>query len=164
MASNITKQDRDAAKASAHRLYLNGVSQKIIAKTTGATPATISKWVRANGWDKEKEDQSTATITLANSMMAAAKKMTDLIIQNIESGSADIKTITQCSDNLVKIMAAAERIANTVTKATIIDVIIGLERWLAHRMETDKELTPELLQLFNKYHREYIKYISSREA
>ncbi len=164
MVSNNTKQDRDAAKACAHRMYMNGVTQKMIAKTVGVTEATISKWVKANGWDKEKEDQSTSTIALANSMMAAAKKMSDLIIKEIEGGKADIKTVTQCSDNLVKIMAAAERIANTVTKATIIDVIIGLERWLIHRAETDKELTPETVQLFNKYHKEYIKYISDKEG
>jgi predicted transcriptional regulator len=164
MTSKKTRQDQDVAKVSAHRLYLNGVSQKMIAKTVGVTEATVSRWVKANGWSKEKEDQSTSTIALANSMMAAARKMSDLIIKEVEGGKADIKTITQCSDNLVKIMAAAERIANTVTKATIIDVIIGLERWLMHRAETDKDLTPDLVQLFNKYHKEYIKYISSKEG
>ncbi|MCD8081881.1 MAG: helix-turn-helix domain-containing protein [Bacteroides sp.] len=164
MLSNNTKQDREAAKACAHRLYLNGITQKMIAKTVGVTEATVSGWVKSGGWKQERDDQSTSTIALANSMMAAAKQMADLIITEISAGNKDIKTITQCSDNLVKIMAAAERIANTVTKATIIDVIIGLERWLMHRAETDKELTPELIQLFNKYHKEYIKYISSKEG
>lgn len=151
-------------KGYAYRLYMSGETQKTIARTVGTTEATVSKWVQKHGWESEKEDQNTSTIALANSMMAAAKKMSDLIIKEIGSGGASIDTITKCSDNLVKIMASAERIAKTVTKATIIDVIIALERWLLHRAETDKELTPEIVQVINRYHKEYIKFISSQEG
>lgn len=147
----------------AFRLYISGESQRAIAKTVGITEATISKWVNKEGWEKQKSEQNTSSLTLANSMMAAAKKMTELIIENIESGNADINSITKCSDNLVKIMAAAERIAKTVTRATVIDVIIALDRWLMLRVETDPRLTPELLEEITSYHRKYIEYITANE-
>lgn len=158
-----TKQDIEMRRGYAFRLYMSGESQRAIAKTVGATEATISKWVNKDGWEKQKSEQNTSSLTLANSMMAAAKKMTELIIQNIESGKADIGSITKCSDNLVKIMAAAERIAKTVTRATVIDVIIALDRWLMLRVETDARLTPELLEEITSYHRKYIEYITAND-
>ncbi len=159
-----TKQDQEVKKGYAYRLYMSGESQKMISKTVGVTEATVSRWVNKYDWEKEKQDQNTSTVSLANSMMAAARKMSELIITEIEGGSANIDTVTKCSDNLVKIMASAERIAKTVTKATIIDVIIALERWLVHKAETDPDLTPEIIALINKYHKEYVKFISSQEG
>ena len=95
--------------------------------------------------------------------MQAAKKMSELIISNIESGNADIDSITKCSDNLCKIMKAAERIANTVTRATVIDVIIALDRWIVERSKTDSNLTPELVDTITNLHRGYIEHITENE-
>lgn len=159
-----TKQQQDMAKGYAFRLYMGGETQKAIAKEVHVTEATVSKWVNKENWEEQKKDQNASTVTLANSMMAAAKKMSELIVTEISSGATNIDTVTKCSDNLVKIMASAERIAKTVTKATIIDVVIALERWLIHRAETDKELTPDLIGIINKYHRKYIEYISAQEG
>ena len=160
----LTKQEIEIRKGYAFRLYMSGESQKSIAKTVGTTEASVSKWVNKEDWERRKTEQNTSSLTLANSMMAAAKKMTELIIENIESGNADINSITKCSDNLVKIMAAAERIAKTVTRATVIDVIIALDRWLMQRVETDQRLTPELLEQITNYHRKYIEYITANEV
>lgn len=113
---------------------------------------------------QEKQEQNTSTLALANSMMAAARKMSELIISNIENGNTDIGTITKCSDNLVKIMAAAERIAKTVTRATVIDVVIALDRWLVQRAEVDERLSPEMLESITGFHRKYIEYITSNET
>lgn len=152
------------AKGYAFRLYMSGETQKAIAKEVHVTEATVSRWVNKEDWEGQKKDQNASTVTLANSMMSAAKKMSELIVTEIAGGSANIDTVTKCSDNLVKIMASTERIAKTVTKATIIDVVIALERWLIHRAETDKELTPDLIAIINKYHRKYIEYISAQEG
>lgn len=160
----LTKQEIEIRKGYAFRLYMSGESQKSIAKTVGTTEASVSKWVNKEDWERRKTEQNTSSLTLANSMMAAAKKMTELIIENIESGNADINSITKCSDNLVKIMAAAERIAKTVTRATVIDVIIALDRWLMQRAETDSQLPPELLEHILDYHRKYIEYITANEV
>jgi len=148
----------------AFRLYMSGESQRAIAKTVGVTEATVSKWASREEWERQKREQNTSSLTLANSMMAAAKKMTELIITNIESGEADIASITKCSDNLVKIMAAAERIAKTVTRATVIDVVIALDRWLMQRVGTDPALSPELLEAITGYHRLYIEHITTGEV
>ena len=54
-------------------------------------------------------------------------------------------------------MAAAERITKSVTKATIIDVIIALDRWLANRKQFDKDLTDEQFKFITNYHQKYIE-------
>ena len=161
---SLTKQEIEIRKGYAFRLFMSGESQKSIARTVGTTEATVSRWAGKEEWDKKKQEQNTSTLALANSMMAAARKMSELIISNIENGNTDIGTITKCSDNLVKIMAAAERIAKTVTRATVIDVVIALDRWLVQRAEVDERLSPEMLESITGFHRKYIEYITSNET
>ena len=158
---SLTKQEIEIRKGYAFRLFMSGESQKSIARTVGTTEATVSRWAGKEEWDKKKQEQNTSTLALANSMMAAARKMSELIISN---GNTDIGTITKCSDNLVKIMAAAERIAKTVTRATVIDVVIALDRWLVQRAEVDERLSPEMLESITGFHRKYIEYITSNET
>ena len=59
---------------------------------------------------------------------------------------------------------AAERIAKTVTRATVIDVVIALDRWLVQRAEVDERLSPEMLESITGFHRKYIEYITSNET
>jgi Phage terminase small subunit. len=150
-------------KARAYRLYMSGECQADIAAQVGISTTTISKWAVAEKWEERLHDEKTSSVELANSMMLAAKKMTEIIIKEIGSGSYNIETITKCSDNVVKIMASAERIANTINKATVIDVLTSLDMWLLQRSKTDPALTPELLATINRYHNEYIKYAKERE-
>lgn len=102
---------------------------------------------------------------LVNSLMLAAKKISELIITKLNKGETDdIDGITKLSDNIAKVMASAKRIAKGITKDEIIDVIIDLEQWMMQRAETDEELTPELLTTINSLHKKYIEYISAQEA
>ena len=69
----LKKQEIEIRKGYAFRLYMSGESQKAIAKTVGCTEATVSKWAKAEDWERQKREQNTSTLTLANSLMAAAK-------------------------------------------------------------------------------------------
>ena len=140
-----TKRELDVLRDYACRLFLSGETQRVIAAKTGLTEATVSRWV--------------------NSLMLAAKKISELIITKLNKGETDdIDGITKLSDNIAKVMASAKRIAKGITKDEIIDVIIDLEQWMMQRAETDEELTPELLTTINSLHKKYIEYISAQEA
>ena len=128
----------------------------------GVTEATVSKWATAEGWHDRLAEEKTSSVELANSLMLAAKKITEVIITEIGKPDGNIDAITKLSDNVVKIMASAERVANTVNKATVIDVLTSVDRWLLERSKTDKSLTPEILAAINRWHQEYINYIQSR--
>lgn len=110
-------------------------------------------------------EQNSSSAALVNSLMLAAKKISELIITKLNKGETDdIDGITKLSDNIAKVMASAKRIAKGITKDEIIDVIIDLEQWMMQRAETDEELTPELLTTINSLHKKYIEYISAQEA
>lgn len=159
----MTRKELTEKKALAYRYFMGGEPQNEIARKIGVSTTTLSKWVKAGNWDERLNDEKTSSVELANSMMLAAKKMTDIIIQEIEKGDYSIENITKCSDNVVKIMASAERVANTVTKAKVIDVLMMLDNWLILRAKTDKNLTPQLLSTINYYHQEYVKHLNIKE-
>ena len=159
----MTKKELQEKKALAYRHFMNGEAQNEIARKVGVSTTTLSRWVNSGKWDERLNDEKTSSVELANCMMLAAKKMTDIIIQEIEKGDYSIENITKCSDNVVKIMASAERVANTVTKAKVIDVLMMLDNWLILRAKTDKNLTPQLLSTINYYHQEYVKHLNIKE-
>ena len=127
--------------------------------------ATVSRWAREENWDARRREQNSSSAALVNSLMLAAKKISELIITKLNKGETDdIDGITKLSDNIAKVMASAKRIAKGITKDEIIDVIIDLEQWMMQRAETNEELTPELLTTINGLHKKYIEYISAQEA
>jgi predicted transcriptional regulator len=156
----MTKQEIELRKGYAFRLFMSGEPQKSIAATVGISETTVSKWAIKENWQTQREAQNTSTQELSNSLMAAAKRMTDQIVKLTTKDDVDIKLLAQCTDNLCKIMASAERINKSVTKATIIDVIIALDRWLANRKQFDKDLTDEQFKFITNYHQKYIEELT----
>ena len=151
-----TKRELDVLRDYACRLFLSGETQRVIAATTGLTEATVSRWAR---------EQNSSSVALVNSLMLAARKISEQIITRLNKGETDdIDGITKLSDNIAKVMASAKRIAKGITQDEIIDVIIDLEQWMMQRAETDEELTPELLTTINGLHKKYIECISAQEA
>ena len=150
-----TKRELDVLRDYACRLFLSGETQRVIAAKTGLTEATVSRWAREENWDARRREQNSSSAALVNSLMLAAKKISELIITKLNKGETDdIDGITKLSDNIAK----------GITKDEIIDVIIDLEQWMMQRAETNEELTPELLTTINGLHKKYIEYISAQEA
>ena len=150
-------------KAQAYRLFMGGLSQKEIAEQCGITEATVSKWANAEGWRDRLAEEKTSSIELANSLMFAAKKITEAIIAEVSKPEYNIDFVTKLSDNTVKMMASAERVANTVNHATVMDVFTAFDLWLLERSKTDKSLTPEILAIINSLHQEYLNHIKTRK-
>lgn len=159
----MTKRTEMASKKTkAYRLFMGRLSQKEIADQCGVTEATVSRWATAENWRGRLEEEKTSSVELANSLMLAAKKITEAIIDELNKPDYNIESITKLSDNTAKIMASAERIANTVNRATVIDVFTAFDRWLLKRSETDKSITPEILVIINRLHQEYLDHIKNR--
>ena len=150
-----TKRELDVLRDYACRLFLSGETQRVIAAKTELTEATVSRWAKEENWDARRREQNSSSAALVNSLMLAAKKISELIITKLNKGE---------TDDIAKVMASAKRIAKGITKDEIIDVIIDLEQWMMQRAETDEDLTPELLTTINGLHKKYIEYISAQEA
>lgn len=141
----------------ARRLYMDGEAQKSIAALTQTTESTISKWVAKGDWEKERKERRTTTSALATSLMQAARKMSERIIEHADG---DIKDLAKLSDNVVKIMASADRVSSVITRDKVIDVVIALDKRLMRWAQNDPNLTPELLEQIIGYHRKYIEEIT----
>ena len=146
-----TKRELDVLRDYACRLFLSGETQRVIAAKTGLTEATVSRWAREENWDARRREHNSSSAALVNSLMLAARKISEQIITRLNKGETDdIDGITKLSDNIAKVMASAKR--------------IDLEQWMMQRAETDEELTPELLTTINGLHKKYIECISAQEA
>lgn len=160
-----TKRELDVLRDYAFRLFVSGETQKVIAAKTDLTEATVSRWAKEEDWESRRKEQNSSSNALVNSLMMAARKISELIITKLSSGQTDdIDAITKLSDNIAKVMASAKRIARGITRDEIIDVIIDLEQWMMQRAETDETLTPELITAVNALHKKYIEYISTLEG
>ena len=111
-----TKRELDVLRDYACRLFLSGETQRVIAAKTGLTEATVSRWAREENWDARRREQNSSSAALVNSLMLAAKKISELIITKLNKGETDdIDGITKLSDNIAKVMASAKRIAKGIT-------------------------------------------------
>ena len=68
-------------KARAYRLYMSGESQSDISEQVGISTVTLCKWAKSEMWEERLRDEKISSVELANSMMLAAKKMTEIIIR-----------------------------------------------------------------------------------
>lgn len=113
-------------------------------------------------WQDKRDTQGLSTVELSNGLLRAAKRISDQIVKLIDEKSEDVNLdqIAKCSDSLVKIMASAERMSKSVTRANIIDVIIALDNWLMSRIGVDPDLSIETVRLISDYHQKYITFIT----
>jgi hypothetical protein len=54
-------------------------------------------------------------------------------------------------DEICKVSAAIEKLDKQTNVITIIEVFSAYNKWLVTRMRIDKDLTPELVKIMNKY-------------
>lgn len=161
-----TKKELVLLRDYAFRLYMSGEPQKSIAIKTDVTEASVSKWAKDDCWEQKRKDQNSTSIALVNSLMNAARKISERIVSVLDTGDGidGIGEVTKLADNISKVLASVKRLSNGTTKDEVIDVIIDLERWLMQRAETDETLTPELITLINGYHRKYVEFIQINEG
>ena len=81
-----TKRELDVLRDYACRLFLSGETQRVIAAKTGLTEATVSRWAREENWDARRREQNSSSAALVNSLMLAAKKISELIITKLNKG------------------------------------------------------------------------------
>lgn len=131
------KRELKEKKELASLYYFNGESQKTIAEKIGVSTVTISKWVRENGWDSKR-----AAKTITRKELVA--KMLNQINEKLES-----KEWT--ADEMAKATAAIEKLDKQTNVVTVIEVFSAYNNWLVARMALDRELTPELVKVMNRY-------------
>lgn len=133
----MAKKDFEKNKELARLYYLNGDSQKLVAERTGVSRVTICKWVAEGGWDAIRAAKTITRKELVSKMMIAASEKLD----NNEMSF----------DEMSKLAATIKELDKQTNVITLLEVFTAYNEWLVARMQVDKELTPELVKIMNRY-------------
>lgn len=147
----MTKADTEKKKSLARTLYLAGMEQGEIAEKVDVSRVTISKWCTAGGWKEARAAKNVTRPELVNKLLLT---IDTLITQVNESGDPDL--MAGLGDKLAKLSSVIEKLDKKANVVDTIEVFMAFSKWLEHRSQTDPEVTPDLMKVFNKYQDMYI--------
>ncbi len=82
-------------------------------------------------------------------------KAIDNLIEQVND-SEDANAIAGLGDKLSKLSSVIEKLDKRTSVVDTIDVFMAFSKWMEYRARTDREITPDLLKIFNKYQDAYI--------
>ena len=147
MAGKTSEEKKELARI----LYMTGEQQKGIAQKVGTSEQTVSRWVTVGEWDKRRAAQSVTRPEIVNNLLRAISNL----VENLNE-ETDPAKLSGAADKLAKLAATIEKLDKKANVVDAIEVFIAFGKWLQFRASVDKELTPELIRLFNKYQDLYI--------
>ena len=131
------RKDLEKHKEIARSLYLSGKSITFIAETIGISRNSISEWSKKGNWEK---------LRAANTV--SRKEIVQRLLMQIDQ---KLTTNEWTAEEIVKAASAVEKLDKRTNIITIIEVFTSYNAWLIARMQLDKELTPELVRIMNRY-------------
>lgn len=143
-----TQQDK---KAAAKALYLSGMSMEEVADKMGVTRPTISRWCSEDGWKEARAARNITRPELVNKLLLAIDNLIDQV-----NKSDDPTLLAGLGDKLSKLSSVIQKLDKKTSVVDAIEVFIAFSKWLEFRAKTDREITPELLKIINRYQDLYI--------
>lgn len=145
----MEQQTRQQKKDFAKTLYLTekGITQKEIATRVGVTEATVSKWVREDGWERLRSSIVGGREDLLGWLHAQLNAIREAVESRQECNyvsSKEADTITKLTNSIKKL----ETETNITHK-----VEVG-RQFLVWLRETDAEKAMEFLPLFDAFIKE----------
>lgn len=147
----MTKKELEDKRSLARILYMSGIPQTEIAERTGVSKVTLSKWVNTLGWDKIRAGQNITRQELINKLLQSINATLDKIIEKGEP-----EALASVGDRLSKLAAVVEKLDRKANVVDVIEVFMAFNDWLLRRMETDRELTPDIIRTINGYQDRYV--------
>jgi hypothetical protein len=131
--------------------YMQGDTQKEIAKKLEVSEQSISSWAIKDGWEVRRAGINVTRPELINKALSALNKVLDQV-----QASDDIGVISSLPDKLSKFASAIEKLDKKANIVSVIDVFMAFSKWMQYRATFDKDITPEFLRALNKYQDMYI--------
>ncbi len=132
-------------------LYMSGLQQDEILQKVSVSRQTLSRWINANGW---KEQRAAKTITrpqLINSVLTSISKMME---EANKPGNEDM--LAGLGDKLIKAATAIQKLEKNSSVVDRIDSLIDFENWLMKNREKYPNITPDMINLINRLHSDYL--------
>lgn len=146
------KRNFEQKKELARMYYMQGEAQNIIAEKTGVTAVTISRWVKAGGWEAIRAGMNITRPELVNKQLLAINSLLDKLLESDDP----LGIAGGVADKISKLAASIERIDKRANVVDAIEVFMAFNKWIQFRQSFDKELTPELVKAINRYQDIYI--------
>lgn len=130
---------------------MSGMQQDEILQKVPVSRQTLSRWINSNGW---KEQRAAKTITrpqLINSVLTSISKMMEEA--NKPGNEAMLAGI---GDKLIKAATAIQKLEKSSSVVDRIDSLIDFENWLMKNREKYPEITPDMINLINRLHSDYL--------
>lgn len=147
----MDKKEREKAKEYAQILFMNGEEIQTIAGKVGTTRQTVGKWAEEGGWKERRGAKNVTRPELVNKLLTTI----DTLITSVNA-SGDAGAIAGLGDKLSKLSAVIQKLDKKANVVDTIEVFMAFSKWVEYRMQTDKDLTPELVKAFHKYQDIYI--------
>lgn len=147
-----TKKELNNKKEIACSMYMQGKRQNEIAELLGVSANTITKWVNDGHWEERRAGMGITRSEIVTKTLLYTSRLLD----KLNSQDVDLTKTGKIIDQIVKLSATIRKIDKQTTVVDAIEVFQALNKWLLARMETDKNITPELLQQFQHYQDLYI--------
>ena len=146
----LSKKDLENKKNQAYIMYRGFVEQIEIADILGVSEKTLSNWAIAGKW---KETRGAATVTrdeLINKTLLGIGKMLD---EALSGGDKNFGSIT---DGLNKMANTIEKLDKKNNIIHLMECFKGFNDDLLFQMQSNKEITPELLKKINRLQISYV--------
>ena len=145
------RKDLENKKEMARVLYMAGENQLTISEKVNVSRVTINKWVAAGGWKERRAAKAVTRPELINKMLLNIDALLDKA-----AASDKPEDLAGMSDKLSKIASAIEKLDKKANVVDAIEVFIAFSKWVEFRIGSDKEITPDLVKLINKFQDQYM--------
>lgn len=148
----MEQQTRQQKKDFAKTLYLSekGITQKEIASRVGVTEATVSKWVREEGWERLK----TSVIGGREDLLGWLHAQLNAIREAVETREENNYVNSKEADTITKLTNAIKKLETETNIAHKVEVGQQFLVWLR---ATDPDKALEFLPLFDAFIKENMR-------
>lgn len=148
----MAEKKRGKGKELARIMYMSGQNITDISDAIEVSRMTVTRWSKDGMWSQQRTAMSVTRPELVNKILEAIGTLLDEA-----SGVKTAKEMSGFCDQLIKLSAAATKLDNNKTDiVSTVDVCIAFGQWIEARMAVDKEVTPDVVKLINKYQNLYL--------
>ncbi len=148
----MAEKRRSKGKELARMMYMSGQTLTAISDAIEVSRVTLTKWSKEGMWNEQRTALSVTRPELVNKILETISALLD---EASELSTA--KEMSGFCDQLIKLSAAATKLDDKKTDLlSTVDLSIAFGRWIEARMSVDKEVTPDVVKLINKYQNLYL--------
>ena len=154
-----TRKENEQKKELARLYFMQGEDQKTIAVKVGVSETTLSRWATAGAWTEKRAGINITRPEIVNKNLVLIAKLLD----KLNSEDVSLVDVGRIVDQISKLAAAIERIDKKASAVDAIEVFTAMNKWLESRLVWDKNITPQFMDTFSKYHELYVNELINRK-